>query len=78
MVPLDVNVILIQKDVKMADWKEWILTIILLPVFILGFAVLYIIMIATVLMSMFIDWWISIPYNRRNGNKNKKTLIRKL
>ena len=78
MVPLDVNAILILRDAKMADWKEWVLTIILLPIFILGFAVLYIIMVATVLMSMFIDWWISIPYNRRNGNKNKKTLIRKL
>ena len=78
MAPLDVSVILIQRDAKMGDWKEWILTIILLPVFILGFIVLYIIMVATILMSMFIDWWIAIPYNRRNGNKNKKTLTRKL
>ena len=78
MVHLDVSDILIPRDAKMADWKEWIITIILLPIFILGFIVLYIIMVATVLMAMIIDWWISIPYKRRNGNKNKKTLIRKL
>ena len=53
---LDVNAILIQRDAKMADWKEWIITIILLPVFILAFVVLYIIMVATVLTTMFIDW----------------------
>jgi hypothetical protein len=78
MVPLDVNVILIPRDAKMADWKEWILTIIILPIFIIGFIVLYIIMATTGVMTMFIDWWISIPYERRNGNKNKKTLTRKL
>ena len=78
MVHLDASDILILRDAKMGDWKEWILTIILLPVFILAFAVLYIIMVATVLIAMFIDWWIAIPYNRRNGNKNKKTIIRKL
>jgi hypothetical protein len=75
---LDVSVIQILRDVKMAEWKEWIITIIILPVFILAFAVLYIIMVATVLIAMFIDWWIAIPYNRRNGNKNKKTIARKL
>ena len=77
MVPLGVNVILILRDVKMPnwnlyfprdskmlDWKEWILTIILLPVFILGFAVLYIIMVATVLMAMFIDWYNQVPIFR--------------
>ena len=78
MVHLDVNVILILRDVKMAEWKEWIITIILLPVFILAFAVLYIIMVVTVLIAMFIDWWIAIPYNKRNGNKNKKIIARKL
>ena len=56
MVPLDVSDILILRDAKMADWKEWALTIIILPIFILGFIVLYIIMVATVLISMFIDW----------------------
>ena len=56
MVPLDASDILIPRDAKMADWKEWALTIILLPIFILGFIVLYIIMVATVLMTMFIDW----------------------
>ena len=56
MVHSDVSVILIQRDAKMADWKEWIITIILLPVFILAFVVLYIIMVATVLTTMFIDW----------------------
>ena len=56
MVLSDVNDILILRDAKMDDWKEWALTIIILPIFIVGFIVLYIIMIATVLMSMFIDW----------------------
>ena len=40
----------------MSDWKEWVLTIIVLPVFVLAFAVLWIIMVATGLISMFIDW----------------------
>jgi len=48
----------------MDDWKEWIITIILLPFFILGFAVLYIIMVATVLMAMFIEWYNNVPLPR--------------
>ena len=52
------------KRCKMDDWKEWIITIILLPVFIFGFAVLYIIMIATVLMAMFIEWYNNVPLPR--------------
>ena len=64
---IDASDILIPRDAKMDDWKEWALTIILLPIFILGFIVLYIIMVATVLMAMLIDWWMAIPYKRRNG-----------
>ena len=64
MAPLDVNDILILRDAKMDDWKEWIITIILLPLFILGFIVLYIIMIATVLMVMFIEWYNNVPLPR--------------
>ena len=56
MVLLDVNDILIPRDAKMDDWKEWLLTIIVLPVFVLAFAVLYIIMVISVLIAMFIDW----------------------
>ena len=56
MVHLDVSDILIPRDAKMADWKEWALIIFVLPVFVLGFAVLYIIMVAAVLIAMFIDW----------------------
>jgi len=56
MVHSDVSVILIQRDAKMDDWKEWALIIFVLPVFVIGFAVLYIIMVATVLIAMFIDW----------------------
>jgi hypothetical protein len=48
----------------MDNWKEWIITIILLPVFILGFIVLYIIMVATVLMAMFIEWYNTVPLPR--------------
>tara|TARA_B100001079_G_scaffold255249_1_gene250662 strand:+ start:373 stop:576 length:204 start_codon:yes stop_codon:yes gene_type:complete len=64
MVLLDASDILILRDAKMDDWKEWIITIILLPVFIFGFAVLYIIMIATVLMAMFIEWYNTVPLPR--------------
>ena len=53
---IDVSVIQILRDVKMADWKEWALIIFVLPVFVLGFAVLYIIMVISVLIAMFIDW----------------------
>ena len=56
MVHLDVSDILIPRDAKMDDWKEWLLTIIVLPVFVLAFAVLYIIMVISVLIAMFIDW----------------------
>ena len=58
---IDASVILIPRDAKMANWKEWILTIILLPIFILGFIVLYIIMVATVLMAMLIEWYKNVP-----------------
>ena len=64
MVLLDASDILILRDAKMDDWKEWIITIILLPLFILGFIVLYIIMIATVLMAMFIEWYNNVPLPR--------------
>ncbi len=64
MVLSDVSVNQIQRDAKMDDWKEWIITIILLPLFILGFIVLYIIMIATVLMAMFIEWYNNVPLPR--------------
>lgn len=71
MVRLDVSVIQTQKGVQVAtdDIKEWILTIIILPIFIHGFVVLYIIMVASILVAMLIDWWIAIPYQRRNGEK---------
>ena len=58
---IDASDILIPRDAKMANWKEWILTIILLPIFILGFIVLYIIMVATVLMAMLIEWYKNVP-----------------
>jgi len=61
---LDASDILILRDAKMDEWKEWIITIILLPFFILGFAVLYIIMVATVLMAMFIEWYNNVPLPR--------------
>jgi hypothetical protein len=41
---------------KMDNWKEWALIIFVLPVFVLVFAVLYIIMVTTLLIAMFIDW----------------------
>jgi hypothetical protein len=56
MVLLDVNVILIQRDAKMDNWYDWLLIIFVLPVFVLVFAVLYIIMVTAVVIGMFIDW----------------------
>ena len=58
---IDASDILIPRDAKVDDWKEWILTIILIPIFILGFIVLYIIMVATVLMAMLIEWYKTVP-----------------
>ena len=40
----------------MADYKEWALIIFVLPFFILGFAVLYIITVIAILIAIFIDW----------------------
>lgn len=51
------------------DTKEWIATIIILPIFIVGFIVLYVMMVVTSLVAMAIDWWVAIPYQRRNGKK---------
>ena len=58
---IDASDILIPRDAKVDDWKEWILTIILLPIFILGFIVLYIIMVATVIIAMLIEWYNTVP-----------------
>ena len=54
----DVSVIQTVRDAKMDrdDWIEWALIIFVLPIFAIGFVILYIIMVATVLISMFIDW----------------------
>jgi|TARA_B100001105_G_C22066709_1_gene304727 hypothetical protein len=69
---LDVSVIQILKDAKMDNWKEWLATIIILPIFIIGFIVLYTMMITISLTAMIIDWWIAIPYQRRNGKNERK------
>jgi len=58
---IDASDILIPRDAKVDDWKEWILTIILIPIFILGFIVLYIIMVATVIIAMLIEWYNTVP-----------------
>ena len=78
MVPLDVNVILIQRDVKMDDWKEWIFALLIFPFIILLILVFWLFLVVPMMVAIVIDWWVSIPYERRNGNKNKKTLTRKL
>ena len=71
MVHLDVSVIQILRGVQVDidDTKEWIATIIILPIFIVGFIVLYVMMVITSLVAMAIDWWVAIPYQRRNGKK---------
>lgn len=71
MVHLDVSVIPIPKGVQVDidNTKEWIASIIILPIFIVAFIILYIIMIVISLVAMVIDWWVAIPYERRNGQK---------
>ena len=80
MVHLDVNVIQIQRGVQMTidDIKEWTVAIVLFPFIILLLFVFFLFFVVPMLIAIVIDWWIAIPYERRNGNKNKKTLIRKL
>ena len=80
MVPLDVSVIQIQRGVQMTidDIKEWTVAIVLFPFIILLLFVFFLFFVVPMLIAIVIDWWIAIPYERRNGNKNKKTLIRKL
>jgi hypothetical protein len=78
MVPLDVNATLIQRDVKMDDWKEWIFGLLVFPFIILLILIFWLFLVVPMLVATVVDWWVSIPYERRNGNKNKKTLTRKL
>ena len=78
MVPLDVNATLIQRDVKMDDWKEWIFGLLVFPFIILLILIFWLFLVVPMLVATVVDWWVSIPYERRNGNKNKNTLTRKL
>ena len=80
MVRLDVSVIQIQRGAQVAidDIKEWILAILLFPIIILLIFAFYLFFVVPMLIAIVIDWWIAIPYERRNGNKNKKTTFRKL
>jgi hypothetical protein len=80
MAHLDVSVIQIQRGVQVAidDIKEWILAILLFPIIILLIFAFYLFFVVPMLIAIVIDWWIAIPYERRNGNKNKKTTFRKL
>jgi hypothetical protein len=80
MVRLDVSVIQIQRGVQVAidDFKEWALAVLLFPIIILLLFAFYLFFVIPMLIAIVVDWWIAIPYERRNGNKNKKTLTRKL
>ena len=78
MVPLGVNAILIQRDAKMDDWKEWIFALLVFPFIILLILIFWLFLVVPMMVAIVIDWWVAIPYERRNGNKNKKTLTRKL
>ena len=80
MVHSDVSVIQIPRGVLVAinDLKEWILAVLLFPFIILLIFAFYLFFVIPMLIAIVIDWWIAIPYERRNGNKNKKTLTRKL
>jgi len=64
--------------VAIDDIKEWILAILLFPIIILLIFAFYLFFVVPMLIAIVIDWWIAIPYERRNGNKNKKTTFRKL
>ena len=62
----------------MSIGKEQILGVLLFPVIILLILIFYLFLAVPMLVAIVVDWWITIPYERRDGNKNKKTLTRKL
>ena len=80
MVRLDVSVIQAQRGVQVDidDIKEWAVAVLLFPFIILLLFMFFLFFVVPMMVAIVIDWWIAIPYERRNGNKNKKTLIRKL
>ena len=77
---LDVNAILILRGVQVDidDIKEWIFALLVFPFLILLILIFWLFLVVPMLVAIVIDWWVAIPYERRNGNKNKKTLTRKL
>ena len=80
MVHLDVSVIQIQRGVQVDidDIKEWIFALLVFPFLILLILIFWLFLVVPMMVAIVIDWWVSIPYERRNGNKNKKTFTRKL
>ena len=60
------------------DIKEWIFALLVFPFLILLILIFWLFLVVPMLVAIVIDWWVAIPYERRNGNKNKKTLTRKL
>jgi hypothetical protein len=47
--------------------KEQILGVLLFPVIILLILIFYLFLAVPMLVAIVVDWWISIPYERRNG-----------
>ena len=80
MVHLDVNVIQVQRgaQVDIDDIKEWTVAILLFPFIILLLCMFFLFFVIPMMVAIVVDWWIAIPYERRNGNKNKKNTFRKL
>ena len=51
--------------------KEHILAILSFPVIILLIGIFYLFFAVPMLIAIVIDWWIAIPYEKRNGNIKK-------
>ena len=53
---------------KMPIDKEHILAVLSFPVIILLIVIFYLFFVVPMLIAIVVDWWISIPYEKRNGN----------
>ena len=52
------------------DIKEWFFALLIFPFLILLILIFWLFLVVPMLVAIVIDWWVAIPYERRNG-KNK-------
>ena len=71
MVRSDVSVNQIQRGVQVAtdDIKEWFFALLIFPFLILLILIFWLFLVVPMLVAIVIDWWVAIPYQRRNGKK---------